>query len=264
MGILDRLSTILRANINAMLDQAEDPEKTLDQLIRDMASAIGEARGQVAEMIAQEKLLEADMERNSNLARDWGQKAELAVSRGADDLAKEALRRKIDYDNNAQAYQSQLQAQQQIVAKLKHDLGELENKYEGAVRNREALIARHRRAVAQQKVAQTAAQLTTMDPSSELSRMEQRIRMEEARAAAISEVQGRQSLEDQFAALEGDSELDRQLADLKARVSGALPPGGQPASLPSGSGSETPTPATPTGSGSASGGGSGGPPASDR
>jgi phage shock protein A len=264
MGILDRLSTILRANINAMLDQAEDPEKTLDQLIRDMAAAIGEARGQVAEMIAQEKLLEADMERNSNLARDWGQKAELAVSRNADDLAKEALRRKIDYDNNAQAYQSQLQAQQQIVAKLKHDLNELENKYESAVRNREALIARHRRAVAQQKVAQTAAQLTTMDPSSELSRMEQRIRMEEARAAAISEVQGRQTLEDQFAALEGDSELDRQLADLKARVSGALPPGGQPAGLPSGSESETPTPATPTGSGSASGGGSGGPPAPDR
>ena len=71
MGILDRMSTILRANINAMLDQAEDPEKTLDQLIRDMADAIGQARGQVAEMIAQEKLLEADMERNNNLAREW-------------------------------------------------------------------------------------------------------------------------------------------------------------------------------------------------
>ena len=61
MGILDRVSTILRANINALLDQAEDPEKALDQLIRDMADAIGQARGSVAEMIAQEKLLEADM-----------------------------------------------------------------------------------------------------------------------------------------------------------------------------------------------------------
>jgi phage shock protein A len=237
MGILDRLSTILRANINAMLDQAEDPEKTLDQLIRDMAGAIGEARGQVAEMIAQEKLLEADMERNAKLGREWGQKAELAVSRGADDLAKEALRRKIDYDNNAHAYSSQLQAQQEVVAKLKHDLQQLENKYESAVRNREALIARHRRAVAQQKVAKTAAQLTTMDPTSELGRMEERIRLEEARAAAISEVQGRPSLEDQFAALEGDSELDRQLAELKSRVSGSLPAGSPPASLPGGSSS---------------------------
>ena len=233
MGILDRMSTILRANINALLDQAEDPEKTLDQLIRDMADAIGQARGQVAEMIAQEKLLQADMERNLNLAREWNGKAELAVSRGADDLAKEALRRKIGYDRNAQAYTTQLQAQQDVVTKLKHDLEQLENKYESAVRNREAMIARHRRAVAQQKVARTAAQLTTLDPTSELSRMEERIRMEEARAAALTEVNSRQSLEDQFASLEGDSELDRQLADLRSRVrGGALPDSGTPAGLP--------------------------------
>jgi phage shock protein A len=255
MGILDRLSTILRANINAMLDQAEDPEKTLDQLIRDMADAIGQARGQVAEMIAQEKLLEADMERNHNLANEWGAKAELAVSRGADDLAKEALRRKIDYEKNAQAYQSQLVAQQEVVTKLKFDLEQLEQKYESAIRNRESLIARHRRAVAQQKVAQTAAQLTTLDPTSELARMETRIRMEEARASAYAEVQNRPSLDDQFAALEGDSELDRQLADLRAKVRGGALPAGAPApSLPAG----TPAPAPdggavapPSGTGSA-------------
>src|SRR5919108_49275 len=205
MGILDRMSTILRANINALLDQAEDPEKTLDQIIRDMADAIGQARGQVAEMIAQEKLLEADMERNLSLAREWGSKAELAMSRGAEDLSREALRRKIDYDRNAHAYASQLQSQQEVVAKLKHDLEQLEYKYESAVRNREAMIARHRRALAQQKVARTAAQLTTLDPTSELSRMEERIRIEEARAAALTEVQNRPSLDDQFAALEGDS-----------------------------------------------------------
>jgi phage shock protein A len=227
MGILDRMSNILRANINALLDQAEDPEKTLDQIIRDMGDAIGQARGQVAEMIAQEKLLEADMERNLNLGREWGQKAELAVSRGADDLAKEALRRKIDYERNAQAYTSQLQAQQDVVNKLKHDLEQLEGKYEGAIRNREALIARHRRAVAQQKVAQTAAQLTAIDPTSELARMETRIRQEEARAAAITEVNNRPNLEDQFAALESDHDLDRQLEDLRRKVAGQLPsPGG--------------------------------------
>ena len=226
MGILDRVSTILRANINALLDQAEDPEKALDQLIRDMADAIGQARGTVAEMIAQEKLLEADMERNANLAREWGQKAELAVSRGADDLAKEALRRKIDYDKNAHAYTSQLQSQSEVVQKLKHDLEQLESKYESAVRNREAMIARHRRALAQQKVAKTAAQLTTVDPTSELARMEERIRMEEARAAALTEVHSRpQSLEDKFAALEGEDDIERQLADLKGKVRGQLTSG---------------------------------------
>lgn len=224
MGILDRVSTILRANINALLDQAEDPEKTLDQLIRDMADAIGQARGQVAEMIAQEKLLEADMERNSKLASDWGQKAELAITRGADDLAKEALRRKIDYEKNAHAYTTQLQAQEEVVQKLKHDLEQLEAKYEGAVRNREAMIARHRRALAQQKVAKTAAQLSTIDPTSELARMEERIRMEEARAAALTEVHSRPaSLEDKFAALESDDDLERQLADMKQKVRGQLP-----------------------------------------
>lgn len=226
MGILDRVSTILRANINALLDQAEDPEKALDQLIRDMADAIGQARGSVAEMIAQEKLLEADMERNANLAREWAQKAELAVNRGADDLAKEALRRKIDYDKNSQAYSTQLQAQSDVVQKLKHDLEQLESKYESAVRNRDAMISRHRRALAQQKVAKTAAQLTTVDPTSELARMEERIRMEEARAAALTEVHSRPaSLEDKFAALEQDDDLERQLADLKGKVRGQLPSG---------------------------------------
>lgn len=223
MGIFDRVTMILRANINAMLDQAEDPEKTLDQLIKDMADAIGQARGQVAEMIAQEKMLEADMERDSKLAQEWGTKAELAMSRGADDLAKEALRRKLDYDRNSQAYASQLQAQQDVVGKMKHDLEQLEAKYEGAVRNRNVMIARHRRAVAQKQIASTAAQLTTMDPSSELSRMEERIRLEEARAAAVSEVSSRPKLEDQFAALEADSELDRQLQDLRSKVRGQLP-----------------------------------------
>lgn len=227
MGILDRVSTILRANINALLDQAEDPEKTLDQIIRDMADAIGQARGQVAEMIAQEKLLEADYERNQQLGDQWRQKAELAVTRGADDLAKEALRRKIDYEKNAQAYATQLQAQQDVVGKLKHDLEQLETKYEGAIRNREAMIARHRRALAQQKVAQTAAQLTAIDPTSELARMEERIRLEEARAAAFSEVNQRPVLEDRFAAMEADTELERQLEDMRSKVRGELPsPGG--------------------------------------
>src|SRR5690242_1998338 len=138
MGILDRTSSILRANVNALLDQAEDPEKTLDQILRDMAGAIGQARGEVAEMIAQERLLQADRDRSHSLAQEWGQQAALAVGQGADDLAKEALRHKIDYERNAQAYTGQLESQSDVVAKLKHDLVQLEGKYEGLGRNREA------------------------------------------------------------------------------------------------------------------------------
>jgi phage shock protein A len=222
MGILDRVSTILRANINTLLDQAEDPEVTLDQIIRDMGDAIGQARGQVAEMIAQEKLLEADYDRNQQLASQWAQKAQLAVARNADDLAREALRRKIDYDRNAQAYASQLQSQREVVTKLKNDLEQLESKHESAIRNHEQLIARHRAAVAQQQVAQTVAQLTATDPSSQLAHMEERIRLEEARASAAQEVAGT-SVDDRFAALESDDELERQLQDLRTTVHGQLP-----------------------------------------
>jgi len=107
VGILNRISTITRSNINAMLDQAEDPEKMLDQLTRDMASGIQQARVEVAKMIADEKELQANAERSQQLADDWQSKAELAVKKGAEDLAREALRRKIDYGNNAKVYQSQ-------------------------------------------------------------------------------------------------------------------------------------------------------------
>src|SRR5687767_10587676 len=126
MGILDRVSLMLRANVNALLDEAEDPEKTLDQLTRDMADAIGEARGSVVEMIAHEKAMQADHDRSRELATEWARKAEKAMGRGAEDLAKEALRRKLDYEKNAEAYATQLQAQRDVVAKLKHDLDRLE------------------------------------------------------------------------------------------------------------------------------------------
>ncbi|MBI3964644.1 MAG: PspA/IM30 family protein [Chloroflexi bacterium] len=229
MGILDRISTILRANINDMLDRAEDPEKMIDQIIRDMRSAIDEARGQVAEMIAQEKLLRSSMERNSELSEQWGRKAELAVMKGSDELAREALRRKVDYENNTKVYRQQWESQSEIVSKLKKDLEELESRYGQAVRNREALLARHRRAKVQQQVSQTVAQLSSVDPTSELRRMEERIALEEARAQAVGEL-APENLEDRFAELEEDSEIEQQLAALKARSQPQLPP-------PTGSGS---------------------------
>ncbi len=230
MGILDRVSTILRANINALLDQAEDPELVLTQILSDMKDAIAQARTQVAEMIAQEKLFQSDMEKNQAQAQDWGRKAEIALGRGSEDLAKEALRRKVDYDRNASTYMQQLIAQQQVVTKLKSDLGALQAKYDGAMRNRESMIARHKAAIAQQKIAATAQQLSAIDPSSEIARMDAKIRLEEARAAAALEVNENLSLEDKFADLEDDSEVSSQLADLKARM--GMLPGGTQATLP--------------------------------
>jgi phage shock protein A len=231
VGLLDRISMLVRSNVNEVLDRAENPEKTLDQVIRDMADAITKAKSQVAETIAQKNLLESNFESAQKLSNEWGAKAQLAVSRGADDLAREALRRKKDYDANAHVYASQLASQTEVVDKLKGDLRALQSKYEEVVRNREVLIARHRTAQAQQKVSQTAAALQGIDPTSELSRMEEKIRMEEARARASSEL-NESSLDSQFRALESaDPDLEAELAALKAAAAppAALPAGKRPA-----------------------------------
>ncbi len=222
MGILDRISTVLRTNVNALLDASEDPRRTLEQVIRDMAEAIAQARGQTAEVIAQEKLIEADYLKNHRLAQEWERKTELALTRGSDDLAREALRRKIDFERNAEMLGRQLAAQQEISAKLKRDLTQLEAKYDEAIRNRDALVARHRTVLAQQQVARSSARLNLMDPSSELARMEARIRGEEARTAAYAEV-SELSLDKRLDSLETDTDLDLQLADMKARMRGELP-----------------------------------------
>lgn len=227
MGILDRISMLVRSNVNELLDRAEDPEKTLDQIIRDMASAITQAKSQVAETIAQKNLIESNYHQAQKLSNDWAAKAQLAVQKGADDLAREALRRKKDYDANAQVYFSQLASQTEITDKLKGDMQALQAKYEDVVRNREVLIARHRTAQAQAKVQKTAAALQGIDPTSELSRMEEKIRLEEARARAAAELNS-SSLDSRFAALEADPDVEDELAALKAAHT--------PAALPSGDG----------------------------
>ncbi|MDQ3855196.1 MAG: PspA/IM30 family protein [Chloroflexota bacterium] len=229
MAIIDRITTILRANINALLDQAEDPEVMLDQILRDMSGAIAEARGQVAEMIAQEKVLQANVERNRSLAEEWRGKAQLAVQNGRDDLAREALRRHNDYTESAEVYEQQRQAQSQLVTKLKDELQQLESKYEDAQRSRETLIARHRRAETQQRVTGISVQLNALDPAAELGRMEERIRLEEARAEAQAELAD-SSYSDQFAELASDSQIEAQLQEMKQEL-GA---GTQAQALPSG------------------------------
>lgn len=230
--IFDRINTILRANIHSLLDKAENPEVVIDQIIRDMASAIAEARGQVADMIAQEKILQANVQRNRDLSTEWMQKATLAVQNGRDDLAREAIRRKNDYEENANVYQSQLQAQSQMVDKLKSELAQLDSKYQDARRNREILLARHRRAQTQERVAQVSAQLDMMDPSAELGRMEERIRFAEARAEAQQELQ-ETNMDDEFAALTADSGVESELQALKQQLGS-----GSQTALPSGENSQ--------------------------
>lgn len=224
MGILDRVSTLVRANVNDMLDRAEDPEKMINQILRDMQENIGEARKAVASMIAQEKELELDLGQANKMSREWQSKAERAVSAGKDDLAREALRRKKDNEENAAVYQQQLTVQKQAVEKLKQQLQALEAKYSSTLSSRDSLIARQRRAEAQRKVASTLSTFSPMDPSADLERMEGKIRSAEAHAMAEIEMADT-SFDNQFRELDYDQGVEDELAMLKAEMapSEALP-----------------------------------------
>lgn len=218
MGILDRMSRLIRANVNDMIDRAEDPEKMLNELLREMDGSIRDARVQVANMIAQEKEIEADLRASQSDTREWGRRAELAVESGKDDLAREALRRKRDAEEISSVYAHQLNSQQEVVTTLKQQLTVLEAKYREAESKRGVLIARHRATQAQRAVTETLSTLPGLDSQSELSRMERRIRSEESRAQALSEMQG-DNLEFQFAELDRDDQIESELAALKARTS---------------------------------------------
>jgi phage shock protein A len=220
---MDRLVRLIRANVNDLIDQAEDPEKMIDQILREMHESIVMARAQVASMIAQEKELELDAEETRKLAGEWGRKAERAVTAGKDDLAREALRRKRDNEENSAIYSEQLAVQKQAVAKLKDQLRQIEAKYQATLGARDTLVARQRRAQAQRQVAEVVVVFTPLDPSSELDRMERKIRSEEAHAKAALEV-GEESFESQFQALEAESDVEAELEALKASIgSGSSP-----------------------------------------
>lgn len=232
MGILDRMSRLVRANVNEIIDRAEDPEKMIDQIIRDMQTNITDARRQVAAMIAQEKELDADLRESGQLSDEWGAKAKRAVDAGKDDLAREALRRKRDSDENLAVYQQQHDVQVQTVSKLKSQLTALESKYQSTLSQRDALIARKRRADAtKQIVSQSATAVSSLtnglDAGAEMKRMEDKIRSSESEAAAYSELQD-ESMDAQFRELDYDVDIEHQLDALKggdSSVSGALESG---------------------------------------
>lgn len=223
MGILERMQRLVRANINDLIDRAEDPEKMIDQILRDMQSNIVTARSQVAAMIAQEKELEADTKESRHLAEEWGAKAKRAVDAGKDDLAREALRRKRDSEENARAYEQQHGVQLQTVDRLKSQLQALESKYQQTMTQRDSLIARQRRAKATQQVAEFQANLSPLDPTAELDRMERKIRSNEAQVAAITEM-NESSVDAQFRELDYDVDIEKELEALKG---GSAPTAGQ-------------------------------------
>ncbi|MGA2973835.1 MAG: PspA/IM30 family protein [Spirochaetia bacterium] len=222
MGILDRIRTVLKSNINALISKAEDPEKMLNQLIIDMNESLLEAKKQTAMAIADEKKLERQALENKAQGEDWEKKAMLAVKAGKDDLAKEALARKQEYDGYAASFQKEFESQHASVEQLKDALRQLQAKIEEASRKKNLLVARAKRAEAQKQIQQTMGSLSATSSFDTFDRMAQKVDQIEAEAEAMKElgaVTGDQKLEDKFKELESsDASADKLLEDLKAKM----------------------------------------------
>lgn len=223
MGIIKRFKDLVKSNINDAISKAENPEKMLNQMIIEMNEQLIEAKKSVASAIADEKRLERQLSENKTKGTEWEQKAMLAVKAGKDDLAKEALLRKQEYDGYASQLQTQWEAQHTAVEKLKETLRALQNKIEEASRKKNILIARAKRAEAQQKIQTTMGTLTDSSAFDVFDRMSAKVDKIEAEADAMVELEdlsGNASLEKKFEQLETSAggTADMMLADLKAKM----------------------------------------------
>jgi phage shock protein A len=220
MGLMQRVSDILKANINRMLDQAEDPELVLDQLIQEMQETYRKSKIEVAKALADEKRLKHLLQTNQDMAAKWGRKAVLAVEKNDDDLAREALKRKRSYEDIAHEFQAQWNEQKKVTDVLRENLFGLESKIDEARRKKSLLVARQKRALAQKKLQDTLDQATSEQTYLTIGKFEEKITEIEARAEAeIDLIDG--EFEGRFRTLErtGDN-VEDELAALKTQVGG--------------------------------------------
>jgi len=227
MGLFDRLSTLLRSNINDLISRAENPEKMLNQLIVDMKTQLGKAKQQVASAIADEKKLQADAEALRKQAEDWERRAMLAVQEGRDDLAKQALTRYNESLQGAQQLHETWVKHRAETENLKGSLRQLNDRIEEAKRKKNILLARAKRAEAQQRIQETMSGMSDKGAFESFERMAEKIENQERKALAAAELQEEfqgDSLMRQFQALEYKGSADQALLELKKKM-GMLPAG---------------------------------------
>jgi phage shock protein A len=229
MGIWDRISTLLRSNVNDLISRAENPEKMLNQLIVDMRSQLAKAKQQVASAIADEKRLASQAEQEKKFAEEWEKRAELAVRENRDDLAKQALLRYNEHVQGAVQLQETWVKHREETEKLKLSLRQLNDKIEEAKRKKNILIARAKRAEAHKRIQETMSSMSDKSAFETFERMAEQIEHEERKLIAAAEVNddlSGDSLMQQFQSLE-KADADQQLVALKQRM-GMLGAGSPP------------------------------------
>jgi phage shock protein A len=216
MGLLERVSTLVRANLNDLIDKAEDPSKMIKQVILDMENQLLQLKTQVAVSIADQHMLEKRQEENAAKAAEWLRKAELAIDRGQDDLARAAIERHKSCERTAASFEEQVADQRTQVAALKAALGKLEQKLAEAHAKSDLLLAQHRRARTLGRAADAQLAIGGPSPSRTFDRMQHQVARNEAvsqaKAAMLAD-----DLDDRFERLERDDEVDQMLAELKAK-----------------------------------------------
>lgn len=222
MGLFDRVSRLVRANLNAAVSSAEDPEKILDQALIDMQEDLVQLRQAVATAIASQKRTQQQFEKAQSEANTWYQRAQLALQKGDETLAKEALNRRKTQTETATALKAQLDQQAASVDTLKRNLIALEGKISEAKTKKDMLKARASAAKANEQLQSTVSGMNTGSAMAAFERMEEKVLQMEARSQAAVELAGT-DLESQFAALESGSDVDDELAAMKAQLSGASP-----------------------------------------
>ena len=234
MGIFDRLSTLLRSNLNDLISSAENPEKMLNQIITDMAGQLAKAKQQVAAAIADEKRLRDQADAEFRQAEDWEKRAVLAVQEGRDDLAKQALVRHQGHLEHGRQLEATWQSHRDETEKLKNSLRDLNEKIEEAKRKKNLLLARQRRAQAQRRISETMSGMSEKSAFEAFARMEERIEQNERQLKAVNEIDEEftgDRLANDFKRLEksaGTASADQQLLALKQKM-GMLPAGAPPA-----------------------------------
>lgn len=218
MGIFTRVRDIISSNINAMLDKAEDPEKLVKMMIREMEDTLIEIKANCASGMATKKKIKREIETVLDLAKSWDNKAQLAIDKGREDLAREALLEKRRHVERAEALEEELEQAKALVAQCQSDIMQLEDKLGSAREKQRVLVQRHTNANTKKKAQQQIRRYDSSDAVQRFDDFQHRIDRLEADAELVN--YGRKvSLADEFKTLETDSELEKELAALKARKS---------------------------------------------
>jgi phage shock protein A len=218
MSILDRFSDVVKSNINALIDRAEDPEKMANQIILDLEKIQKEVTEGVALSIAEEKRLKTLVEQNRNDAERWENRAVEALKKGEEAMAREALLQKQKAEGDYETYRLQHEKQVAAVSTLKDNLRQMNEKIEEARRRRDNLVARSTSTKAQSSAAKATSTASTLDAMGKLDKMERKVEQQAAMAEAYSELNVEQNMESQFKKMEQEKSLDDELAALKEKL----------------------------------------------